>query len=145
MEKEVQPKEEKWSWLNHKPDNMITISGTSDKNFFKWWCIIMTPFIGLTPKEIDLMSSLLKQRHELSKKILDPTLIDSQLMSNDTRQKVLEECGITLAHYYVLMSNLRGKGIISETGIHPMLIPRISKNNNGYCQLLLLFKDDIIK
>lgn len=145
MEKDTQLKEEKWSWLNHKPDNMFTIEGSSDRNFFKWWCIIMTPFIGLTPKEIDLVASLLKQRHELSKKILDPTLIDSQLMSNDTRQKVLEECGITLAHFYVLMSNLRSKGIITEAGINSKLIPRISKDNNGYCQLLLLFKDDIIK
>ena len=145
METDVQPKEEKWSWLNHKPDNMITIPGTREKNFFKWWCIIMTPFIGLTPKEIDVMASLLKQRYELSKKILDPTLLDLQLMSNDTRQKVIDECGITLAHFYVLMSNLRNKGIITSTGICSELIPNISENSNGYCQLLLLFKDDIIK
>lgn len=145
MESSVQPKEEKWSWLNHKPDNMFTIEGTADKNFFKWWCIMMTPFIELTPKEIDLMASLLKQRHLLSKKILDPTLLDSQLMSNDTRQKVLDECGITLAHFYVLMSNLRKKHIVTESGISSKLIPRISKDNNGYCQLLLLFKDDVIK
>lgn len=145
MEQENHRKEEKWSWLDHKPDNMITINGTEDKNFFKWWCIIMTPFIGLTPKEIDLVSSLLKQRHELSKKILDPELLDSQLMSNDTRQKILKECGITLAHFYVLMSSLRSKGIVTETGLNSKVIPRVSKDNNGCCQLLLLFKDDIIK
>ena len=145
MEKETQPKEEKWSWLDHKPDNMVTIEGTPSKNFFKWWCIIMTPFIGLTPKEIDLVSSLLKQRHELSKKILDPILLDSQLMDNKTRDKVLKECNITLAHFYVLMSSLRSKGIITESGINSKVIPRISENNNGFCQLLFLFKDDAIK
>jgi hypothetical protein len=145
MEKETQPKEEKWSWLDHKPDNMVTIEGTPSKNFFKWWCIIMTPFIGLTPKEIDLVSSLLKQRHELSKKILDPILLDSQLMDNKTRDKVLKECNITLAHFYVLMSSLRSKGIITESGINSKVIPRISEDNNGFCQLLFLFKDDAIK
>ena len=144
MENEVQPKKE-WSWMNHKPDNMFTIEGTPDKNFFKWWCIIMNPFIPLTPKETDLIASFLKQRHELSKKILDPTLVDLQLMNNETRKKIIDECGITLSHFYVLTSNLRSKGILTETGINPKLIPRISKDNHGYCQLLLLFKDEVIK
>lgn len=145
MDTRIEHKEDKWSWLDHKPDNMISVVGTPDKNFFKWWCIIMTPFIELTPKEIDLVASLLKHRHELSKKILDPTLLDSQLMSKDTRQSILDECEITLEHFYVLMSNLRSKGVVTKAGINSKLVPRISKDNNGYCQLLLLFKDDIIK
>ena len=134
MENDGQLKTEKWSWMNHKPDNMFTIEGTPTKNFFKWWCIIMNPFIALTPRETDLMASFLKQRHELSKKILDPTLIDSQLMNNETRKKIIDECGI-----------LRNKGILTDAGINPRIIPRISKDNNGYCQLLLLFKDETIK
>jgi hypothetical protein len=145
MEQGTQLKKDKWSWLNHKPDNMLTIQGSPDKNFFKWWCIIMNPFIGLTPREIDLVASLLKQRHELSKSISDPSLVDSQLMSNDTRQKVLEECGITLPHFYVLSKSLRKKGILTGTGLNFKVVPRISKDSNGYCQLLLLFKDEAIK
>lgn len=145
MENDGQLKTEKWSWMNHKPDNMFTIEGTPTKNFFKWWCIIMNPFIALTPRETDLMASFLKQRHELSKKILDPTLIDSQLMNNETRKKIIDECGITLSHFYVLTGNLRNKGILTDAGINPRIIPRISKDNNGYCQLLLLFKDETIK
>lgn len=105
----------------------------------------MNPFIALTPRETDLMASFLKQRHELSKKILDPILLDSQLMDNKTRDKVLKECNITLAHFYVLMSSLRSKGIITESGINSKVIPRISEDNNGFCQLLFLFKDDAIK
>ena len=105
----------------------------------------MTPIIKLTPREIDLMACLLKQRFELSKKIPDSTLIDSLLMNHDTRQKILDECKISLEHFYVLMSNLRNKGIITESGIRSELIPQISKDNNGYCQLLFLFKDSFIK
>ena len=151
MENDVQHKSEEWSWLNHKPDNMIKIVSSPDKNFFEWWCIVINPLlykvlnVTLTPKEIDLMASFLRHRHELSKKILDATIIDSQLMNNDTRDKIIKDCGITLSHFYVLTSNLRGKGILTPAGINPMLVPRISKDNNGYCQLLLLFKDDIIK
>ena len=145
MENDSQLKKEKWSWLNHKPDNMININCSEEDNFFKWWCIIMTPIIKLTPREIDLMACLLKQRFELSKKIPDSTLIDSLLMNHDTRQKILDECKISLEHFYVLMSNLRNKGIITESGIRSELIPQISKDNNGYCQLLFLFKDSFIK
>lgn len=141
----TQAKEEKWSWLNHKPDNMVRIEGSPDKNFFKWWCIIMLPFIKLTPREIDLVSCFLKERHELSKKILDPVLLDNQLMSKETRQKMIDECGITLEYFHVLKSSLQSKGVITESGLNPNVIPRVSKDNNGYCQLLFLFKDDIIK
>jgi hypothetical protein len=105
----------------------------------------MTPFINLTPREIDVMSSLLKHRYELSKKIPDPIMVGSILMNNDTREKVLEECGISVEHFYVIMNNLRNKGYATKQDINPELIPNISKDNNGYCQLLLLFKDDIIK
>lgn len=151
MEQDVQSREEKWSWLNHKPDNMITITGSPEKNFFKWWCTIINPLlykvlqVTLTPKEMDLMASFLKLRHELSKKILDPIIVDSQLMTNDSRDLVIQDCGISLSYFYVLHSNLKGKGLITDTGINPILVPRISKDNNGYCQLLFLFKDDIIK
>lgn len=144
MENNIQKKEE-WSWLKHKPDNMISLECTPDKDFFKWWCIIMNPFMPLTPKETDLVASLLKQRYELSKKILDPVLVDSQLLSNETKNKVIEDCGITLAHFHVLMSSLRSKGIITKAGISPQLIPRVRKDNDGYCQLLLLFKDNELK
>jgi hypothetical protein len=151
MEQDTQSKEEKWSWLNHKPDNMITIVGSPEKNFFKWWCTIINPLlykvlqVTLTPKEMDLIASFLKLRHELSKKILDPIIVDSQLMTNDSRDMIIQDCGISLSYFYVLHSNLKGKGLITDTGINPILVPRISKDNNGYCQLLFLFKDDIIK
>ena len=75
-------------------------------------------------------------------------LLDEQLYRygfSYTEKKIIDECGITLSHFYVLTSNLRSKGILTETGINPKLIPRISKDNNGYCQLLLLFKDEVIK
>ena len=144
MEKTVQSQKEEWNWTRHKPNSLINVEGTPDKNFFKWWCIFLTPFVKLTPKEIDIIASFLKHRHELSKKILDPALIDSQLMSNDTKNKVIEECNITLAHFYVIMSNLRKNNIITESGINPRLIPNIRKDDNGYFQLLILFKDSEI-
>lgn len=136
---------EQWNWKKHKPENLFTVKGTLDKSFFKWWCIILTPFIRLTSKEIDLISTFLKYRHELSKVISDPVVLDSQLMSKSVKEKVIKECGLTTTNYYVITSNLRKRGILSEAGINPKLIPNIRKDSNGYVQLLLLFQDDQVK
>ena len=147
METVVEQKKDVPYWMEHKPNAMFKIDAEEepDKKFFKWWCIFLTPFVKLTPKEIDLIASFLKQRYELSKVISDPAIVDSQLMSNATKEKVIKECNITLAHFYVIMSNLRKNQIITEAGINPRLIPNIRKGDNGYFQLLILFKDPEIK
>ena len=97
--------------------------------------------ILLTEKEIEVISCFLKQRWELSKKISDPAILDSQVMSNDTKQKVIEECGMTLQHFYVVMSNLRKNKVIINNTINPRLIPS-RLDDSGVFQLLILFKDN---
>ena len=141
METSNQPKKEAWDWAKHKPNNCLNIVTTPDKNFFKWWCTLLCPFVPLTPREIDVVAAYLGQRFELAKVISDPAILDSQLMSNDTKDKVIEECHITLQHYYVVMSTLRKKNVITESGINPRLIPNRKADDNGCFQLLILVKD----
>lgn len=124
-----------------KPNNVITIPAKLDSiEFFKWWCIFLRPFIKLTDREIDVIASFLKQRYELSKDISNPVLLDNVVMSEDTKKKVIEECHITLQHFYVVMSNLRKNKIIVNNVINPRLIPNIRKGEDGMFQLLILFK-----
>ena len=137
MDNTGQPKEKGWNWAEHKPNNMFSINATPEKNFFKWWWTILRPFVALTPKEIDVMAALLKQRFELAKIISDPVILDSQLMGNDTRNKVLEECKITLPYYHVIISSLKKRNVITETGINSRLIPNIRKDDNNCFQLLI--------
>ena len=132
---------EGWDWRNRKPNNLLVVQAGPTTGFFKKWCIFMKPMVELTNKEIDVVSSFLKQRWELSKVITDPAVLDSQLMSNDTRDKVIEECNITRQHFYVLMSSLKKKNLITDTGVNPRLIPNIRKNDDGVFQFLILFKD----
>lgn len=139
----TQSKKEGWNWANHKPNNCLNIVPTPDKNFFKWWCTLLRPFVALTPREIDVMASFLKQRFELAEVISDPAILDSQLMSNDTKEKVIAECDITLQHFYVVMSNLRKNHVITDAGINPKLIPNLRKDDNGLFQLLILIKEDV--
>jgi hypothetical protein len=139
MEEKTQQKREAWDWSKHRPNNMFNINTTPERNFFKWWCTFLKPFVPLTPKEIDVVAAYLKQRFELAKVISDPIVLDSQLMSTTTKDKVIEECNMTLQHYYVVMSSLRKSNVITEAGINPKLIPSIKKDDNGTFQLLINF------
>lgn len=124
-----------------KPNNIITIPTDLNDGFFKWWCTFLKPFINLTNRETDVIASFLKQRWELSKYISDPTILDSMVMSEDTKKKVIEDCNITLQHFYVVMSNLRKNNVIINDTVNPRLIPNIRQDDNGTFQLLILFKD----
>lgn len=136
-------KQESWDWTKRKPNNMLKVTPTPDKSFFKWWCTLLHPFVPLTPKETEVVASYLRIRYELAKVISDPSILDSQLMSKDTIDKVVEECGMTLQHYYVVMSGLRKKKVITRSGINARLIPNTRKTDKGYFQLLILLEEDM--
>lgn len=124
-----------------KPNNVVTVPTKLDSlEFFKWWCVFLRPFIKLTDRETDVMASFLKQRYELSRSIADSSILDSVLMSEEVKKKVIEECHITLQHFYVVMSNLRKNKVIVNNVINPRLIPNIRKDENNMFQLLILFK-----
>lgn len=139
MEKASSTKVRKQGLL--KPNNIVTVPTAPGIEFFKWWCIFLRPFISLTNREIDVVASFLKQRWELSQKTSDPAILDTMVMSEMTKNKVIEECGITQSHFYVVMSNLRKSKVIEGDTLNPRLIPNIRKDDNGCFQLLILFKE----
>jgi hypothetical protein len=141
MEAAVQDNTRKRSGMLPKPNNIVTVPTSIDAGFFKWWCVFLRPFVKLTDRETDVIACFLKQRWELSKSISDPAILDSILMSEDIKKKIIKECNITLAHFYVVMSNLRKNKVIVNNVINPRLIPNIRKDDNGVFQLLVLFKD----
>lgn len=124
-----------------KPNNIVAVpvdGSTSD--FFKKWCIFLRPFVNLTNREIDVIAEFLKQRWELSKVISDPAILDTMVMNDATKKKVMEACNITQAHFYVVLSNLRKNKVIIGNIINPRLVPNIREDDQGYFQLLILFK-----
>ena len=125
-----------------KPNNIVTVPASLDSSFFRWWCIFLRPFVNLTNREIDVMSSFLKHRWELSKDISNPAILDTMVMNDDTKKKVMKDCNITLAHFYVVMSNLRKNKVIVDDVINPRLIPNVRQDDNGVFQLLILFKEE---
>ena len=122
-----------------KPNNIIRMPCSLDKSFFRLWLKFLEPFHKLTDREIDVITSFIKQRYELSKVINDNNILDKVTMSEDTKKKVREECNITLPHFQVIMGKLRKNKVIVDGKINPRFIPNIDEEA-GTFQLLLLFE-----
>lgn len=125
--------------MNKKANNVIRIPTSLNGNFFRYWFKFLAPFHELTDREIDVITSFVKQRYELSKVIKDNDILDKVTMSKDTKRKVREECNITFPHYQVIMGKLRKNNVIIDNKINPKFIPNIDEET-GTFQLLLLFE-----
>lgn len=121
-----------------KIDNVVSIPTTTELKFFKYWLEFLKPFHKLTDREIDVMASLLKERFELSKVVNDIDILNRLVLSEDTKRKVREECGVTSTHLQVIMTKLRKNKVIINNEINPKFIPRIDKDTDNF-QLLLSF------
>lgn len=124
---------------NKKPNNIVRVPCSLSKGFFRYWFMFLEPFHKLTDREIDVITSFVKQRYELSKVIKDNEILDKVTMSEDTKKKVREECNITLPHFQVIMGKLRKNKVIINGKINPRFIPNIDEET-GTFQLLLLFE-----
>ena len=120
-----------------KPNNIVRIPCSLSGSFFRYWFKFLEPFHKLTDREIDVITSFVKQRYELSKDTKDNEILDKVTMSEDTKKKVREECNITLPHFQVIMGKLRKNKVIIDGKINPRFIPNIDEET-GTFQLLLL-------
>ena len=105
--------------------NIYRIPTSLETKFFRYWCEFLEPLHKLTGREIDVISSFLKQRYLLSKVIQDEDILDKVLMSEDTKKKIREECSITLSHFQVVMSKFKKNKIIIDGKINKKLIPTV--------------------
>lgn len=125
--------------MNRKADNVIRIPTSLNGRLFRYWFEFLYPFHKLTDREIDVITSFIKHRYELSKVIKDDNILDRVTMSEDTKRKVREECNITLPHFQVIMSKLRKSKVIIDGRINPRFIPNVNEENGSF-KLLLLFE-----
>ena len=125
--------------MNRKANNVVRIPTSLSGWFFRYWLEFLRPFHQLTDREIDVTTSFIKHRYELSKVIKDNDILDKVTMSEDTKRKVREECNITLPHFQVIMGKLRKSKIIVDGKINPRFIPNI-REEEGFFELLLLFE-----
>lgn len=119
-------------------DNVVRIPCKLDYSFFKMWFMFLQPFHHLTEREMEVATSFVKQRYELSKVVSDNDILDRLVMSEDTKRKVREECNITLPHFQVIIGKLRKNSIIVDGKLNPRYIPRVIEENGSF-KLMLLF------
>ena len=122
-----------------KINNVIRIPTSISTSFFRFWCEFLRPFHNLTDREMQVASSLLKRRYELSKVIQDEDILDKVVMSEDTKKVVREECNISLPHFQVIMGKLRKNKVILDGRINPRFIPNLTEEQGSF-RLLLNFE-----
>jgi hypothetical protein len=57
-------------------------------------------------------------------------------MNEETKRKVREECGITQAHFQVIMTKLKKSKMIDNGRINPKFIPRVEEDAKNFLLLL---------
>lgn len=124
-----------------KPNNMFNVEYVSTLDFFRWWCVMLRPFIKLTDRETDVVASFLKHRWELAKTVPDDSILDKLLMGNDIIADVIKECNLSHTHFYVVMNSLKKKGAVQNGIFHRRLIPNTKEEDNGTFRLLIQFKE----
>lgn len=125
-----------------KVNNIIRIPTSLQGKFFRIWIEFLTPLHSLTNREKDVIASFIKNRYELSKVIKDEVLLDKWLMSDDTKAKVKEECGVSEAFFQVILGKLRKTNMIIDGRINPKFIPKNISDDDSSFQLLLYFDLD---
>lgn len=123
---------------NTKINSVIRIPASLSGSFFRFWFEFLTPIHNLTEREIDIITSFVKQRYNLSKVIKDEDILDQVVMSEDTKRKVREECNITLAHFQVIMGKLKKNKLIVDGKINRRFIPQLPEDAKEF-KLLLYF------
>lgn len=118
-------------------DSIVRIPCKVDGKFFRYWFEFLQPFHNLTEREMDVITSFVKQRYELSKVIKDNEILDKVTMSEDTKKKVREECDISLPHFQVIMGKLRKNKVIIDEKINPRYIPSVDEENGSFKMMLL--------
>ena len=118
-------------------DSIVRIPCKVVGKFFRYWFEFLTPFHNLTEREMDVITSFVKQRYELSKVIKDNEILDKVTMSEDTKKKVREECDISLPHFQVIMGKLRKNKVIIDGKINPRYIPSVDEENGSFKMMLL--------
>ena len=102
------------------------------------WFMFLKPFHHLTDREMEVITCFVKHRYELSKVIADSEILDKVTMSEDTKSKIREECGMALPHFQLILSKLRKNKIIVDNRINPRYIPNLVEENGSF-KLMLLF------
>jgi len=122
-----------------KNNNILRIPTSLSGNFFRLWIEFLSPFHHLTPRETEVAASFLNTRFTLSKSISDDTILNTVLMSKESKSKIMKECNMTSAHFQAILSKLREVKFIVDGVVNPKFIPKELNQDDKSFRLLIYF------
>ena len=125
-------------------DSVVRIPAKTKEGFYKYWFKFLLPFHKLTEREMEIAACFLKHREELSKVISDPDILESVLMSDDIKDKIREECDISLPHFQIVIGKLKKANVIIGNKFNPRFVPKVKEGSDNF-KLLLLFDFSDVK
>lgn len=125
-------------------DSVVRIPAKTKEGFYRYWFKFLLPFHKLTEREMEIAACFLKHREELSKVISDPNILESVLMSDDIKDKIREECDISLPHFQIVIGKLKKANVIIDNKFNPRFIPKVKEGSDNF-KLLLLFDFSDVK
>lgn len=125
-------------------DSVVRIPAKTKEGFYKYWFKFLLPFHKLTEREMEIAACFLKHREELSKVISDPDILESVLMSDDIKDKIREECDISLPHFQIVIGKLKKANVIIDNKFNPRFVPKVKEGSDNF-KLLLLFDFSDVK
>lgn len=119
-------------------DNIIRIPASVDTNFFRYWVEFLRPIHHLTEREMDVLAIVLRERHELSKVILDEDIIGERLFSSQTKARMREALDMSQQHLQIILGKFKQIGLIEDDKVNGKLIPKLNEDSSGF-KLMLYF------
>ena len=116
----------------------ITSLNTSLKEFFFHWVMFTRPMHNLTLKESEVLAALLCKRYELSKAIIDETILNKFLFSQEIKESIMKESDIKSGDFSNALSRLRKKDVITAGNlINPRFVPNLKFGSDRFDFLVM--------
>lgn len=116
-------------------DAVVRIPVTEDTLYYNWM-LYTKPIHGLTITELTVAAAILKHRNKLKGLVSDQSILDREVLGNTIRDEIIKECGITVKHYRMIMTNLRKHKFIIDGRINARYIPDIDPKRKDFRVLL---------
>jgi hypothetical protein len=121
-----------------KNSNIARIPATLDADFFFKWLSFLYPLHRLSNNEKHVLSMLLYKRFKLLELVKDQAIINSLLLSNDSRIEMKNGLNMSSSQFNIIIAKLKKSGIITSSGLNKKYIPNLEFDSTQH-RLILIF------
>ncbi len=125
-------------------DNYLRVPAVKEGDFFRLWVEFLRPYHEMTQREAELLTCLLKARHQLSKDIANEEILEQTVFSHLIRDKICDELGLTWRNYNVLICRLKAKRMIIDGKINKRFIPSLKEDAKEF-KMVICFDFSSVK